>query len=183
MGNLTREQIGRLISIVLLAVIAILQVFGIAVDMQWFAPEARSVERIGFLSMDDSAFRYGADLTFYSDDQSTQKLKMYGDSGNIDSEGTLDVAGAATFAGTVTVDSVPLSGPVTFGSASSVVSGTTIAHGLATTPTAVVVTPVYAGVLTNTVYVISTDSTSITLGIGYTTGVTTVTTVYWMAGK
>ena len=96
---------------------------------------------------------------------------------------TLETVGNVTAGGTLTLESVAFSGPVTFGSASSVVTGTTIAHGLATTPTAVTLTPMYVGAFTNTVYVLATDATSITIGIGYTTGVTTVTSLYWMAGK
>lgn len=99
---------------------------------------------------------------------------------------TLEVqSGSATDfdAGTLTLEDVAFSGPVTFGSASNVVSGTLIAHGLGVTPTAAVLTPFYTGTFTNTLYVVSMNTVSITVGIGYSTGVTTVTHALWMAGK
>lgn len=71
-------------------------------------------ERIGLNSRVDSWFYNGADLLFFSDDHSTQKLYLYGDSGNIDSEGTLDVAGAVTLGGALTLnDSAELTGTLT----------------------------------------------------------------------
>ena len=100
-----------------------------------------------------------------------------------DSGGSFTIADDAVVTGTLTLESVAFSGPITFGSASAVVTGTEIAHGLGVTPTSVVLTPMYNGVFTNTVYVVGTNVTSITVGLGYAEGVTTVTKVYWMAGK
>jgi hypothetical protein len=94
---------------------------------------------------------------------------------------TLETVGSATVGGSLTLESVAFSGPTTFGSASGVVSGTTIAHGLSTTPTAVLLTPVSTGGYTTTVpYVIGTDTTSITVGVA--DGVS-ISTLYWLAGK
>jgi hypothetical protein len=94
---------------------------------------------------------------------------------------SLSVTGAASVGGSLTLESVAFSGPTTFGSATSVVSGTTIAHGLATTPTTVLLTPVSTGGYTTTVpYVMSADTTSITVGVA--DGVS-ISTLYWLAGK
>ena len=96
----------------------------------------------------------------------------------------VDNSGNVELTGTLTLESVAFSGPVVFGTATSVVTGTTIAHGLGTTPTVAIVTAEHlTPIFTNTVYILSTDSTSITIGIGHTTGVTTIDTVHWMAGK
>lgn len=96
---------------------------------------------------------------------------------------TLEVDGNTRVDGTLTLEAIAFSGPIVFGAASAVVTGTTIAHGLGITPTSIALTPAYAGAFTNTVYVRAADATNITVGLGYTTGVTTVTTVYWFAGK
>lgn len=102
--------------------------------------------------------------------------------------GTLNVVGAVTVTndivvtGMLTLEGLAFSGPVVFGNASGVVSGTTIAHGLGTTPTAAALAPSYLGAFTNTIYVLATDATSITVALGYSEGVTT-TDVYWFAGK
>jgi hypothetical protein len=95
-------------------------------------------------------------------------------------EGTFEVDGAAQFDGTLTLESVAFSGPVTFGTATTVVSGTTIAHSLATTPTVAILTPQSTGGYTATVYVLATDDTNITVAVQ--DGVT-VPTVNWLAGK
>ena len=79
---------------------------------------------------------------------------------------------------TLTLESIAFSGPVTFGSASSCVDGTTIAHGLATTPTVVLLTPYSA--VTATVYVKAADTVSITVGL---IGAVGTADVYWLAGK
>ena len=92
------------------------------------------------------------------------------------SGGILDVQSGAT----LTLDSVTVSGPLTFGSAASVVTGTTIAHGLATTPTSVLLSA--SGVVTTHPLVLSTDATSITVGF-ITDDDPPAMTVYWIAGK
>lgn len=82
----------------------------------------------------------------------------------------------------LTYEDVTVSGPVRFGTASNVVTGTTIAHGIGTTPTSVILTPQYNGALTQSLYVMSTDATNITVGLE-SGSVVTVTTVNWLAGK
>lgn len=88
------------------------------------------------------------------------------------------IGGSLTLTDTLTLESVAFSGPVTFGSASSCVDGTTIAHGLATTPTVVLLTPYSA--VTATVYVKAADTVSITVGL---IGAVGTADVYWLAGK
>ena len=55
-----------------------------------------AVERIGIKSYEDVQLYNGADFYVWSDEMSTQKLLIDGATGNIDGEGTLDVAGAIT---------------------------------------------------------------------------------------
>lgn len=100
-------------------------------------------------------------------------------SGNITSN-TI-VTGNTSLSGTLTLESVAFSGPVTFGSASNAISGTLIAHGLATTPTAVLLTP-SIDTMTETVYVQASNATSFTVGLS-AGSVATITTLYWLAGK
>lgn len=90
----------------------------------------------------------------------------------------LTVDGTTTLGTALTFGEVAVSGPYRYGSASSVVSGTLIAHGLATTPTLVVLT---AGQpITTPLFVTARNATSVTVGIndGLTVG-----TVFWLAGK
>lgn len=63
-----------------------------------------AVERIGIKTYEDSSFYSGADLYFYSDEWTTQKMHIAGATGNIDGEGTLNVAGATTFGGKLTLN-------------------------------------------------------------------------------
>jgi hypothetical protein len=78
------------------------------------------------------------------------------------------------------VEGVAASGPVRFGTASGVTTGTLIAHGLGTTPTAVILTvDTPAVTFTNTLGVGPTNATSFTV---YIPGGATVS-LDWMAGR
>ena len=92
------------------------------------------------------------------------------------------VADTVAATSTLTLESVAFSGPITFGAEANATDGVTIAHGLGTTPTVVSVTPYYATALTQTVWVSAADDTSFTLEIE-PGSVTTLTNVYWFAGK
>lgn len=94
-----------------------------------------------------SDFIWGSDLYFFSDEASTQKLHIDGATGNVDGEGTLDVAGAATFGSTADVAGAFSYGasnlyPLGFASdgyqavigSITVTNSQTVTHGL-TTPT------------------------------------------------
>jgi cytoskeletal protein CcmA (bactofilin family) len=94
-----------------------------------------------------------------------------------DIEATDNISGAS-----LTLDSLQLTGPMVYGVASNVIDGTTIAHGVGTTPTMALLTPFYASNLTQTVSISAMTATSITVEIE-AGSVTTVTTVYWLAGK
>lgn len=74
-------------------------------------------------------------------------------------------------------------GPLHYGSASSVVSGTTIAHGFGTTPTSFIVqgATLQAATYTQTLYAHSCNVTSCTIGL--TQGAITTTNVTWIGGK
>lgn len=99
-------------------------------------------------------------------------------SGDLTVAGTAAVTGATTLTGALTLQGVAVSGPLRYGAATTVVSGTTIAHGLATTPTIALLT---AGVpITTPLYITARDATSITVGINDSVS---VTTVFWAAGK
>jgi len=105
----------------------------------------------------------------------TTPVASFNDGGAVDLNGNLNIDG------TLTLESVVLSGPVTFGTATTVISGTTIAHGIGTTPTVVLLTPQDAGGYTTTVpYVLATDTISITIGVADSV---TLETLHWMAGK
>ena len=98
----------------------------------------------------------------------------------LDVDGTFNADGNTTLGGTLTLESVAFSGPVRFGSASSVVSGTLIAHGLGITPTAVLLTSGSTTVMTVPAYLLATNATSFTVAISDSV---TIPTLYWLAGK
>jgi hypothetical protein len=80
--------------------------------------------------------------------------------------------------GTLTLESSAFSGPLRFGSATAVVTGTTIAHGLTTTPTMAILT---AGeTITTPLFVLALNATNITVGVN---DALTVALIYWIAGK
>ena len=101
--------------------------------------------------------------------------------GAVDANGAMDVAGAAAFGSTITLEGVAFSGPLRFGSATVGEGVTEIAHGLGVTPTMMVLTPLYNGTLTQTVYV--TSSNTISMYALLSPGSVTQTTVYWAAGR
>lgn len=91
-------KIGRMTWVAMAIVLAMLMVVGCANLFE--QPEARSVrERIAIEASEDSYIKYGSDLYFYSDNKSTQKLQIEGSTGNVDGEGTLDIAGASDLKG------------------------------------------------------------------------------------
>ena len=87
--KMTKVQWQKLGGIVITALLAVAAVMG------WFfpveAPEARVRERISIDARDDAYMWNGADFYMYSDDHSTQKFHVDGATGNVDSEGSLDV--------------------------------------------------------------------------------------------
>lgn len=93
---------------------------------------------------------------------------------------TITNAGNIATAGTLALENIAFSGPVRFGSTANVSNNTLIAHGMGTTPTTVILTPLEAGAFTQTVSLSATNATSFTVRIS--TGAATPT-VYWMAGK
>lgn len=119
----------------------------------------------------------GVDVNLYSDAGSTSKFSVEG------STGATIVGDSST--GSLTLEGVAFSGPVVFGAESNVISGALIAHGLGTTPTAIILTPFYStssGEFTQTLSISATNATSFTVNIS-PGAVTTITTVYWMAGR
>lgn len=97
----------------------------------------------------------------------------------------LTVTDDTTLSGDLSLEGIVFSGPVTFGTATNVISGTTIAHGLGVTPTvALVASQVITGpaTLTQTVYILSTNTTSITVGLSMGS-LSTIPVVNWIAGK
>lgn len=92
--------------------------------------------------------------------------------------GTSTLVGNTTLNGTLTLESVAFSGPLVFGIQAGCTEGTQIAHGLAITPSVVLITP--ASAITATAYVSETDDTNITIGF---VGGSGSAVLYWMAGK
>ena len=103
------------------------------------------------------------------------------DAGTVTATGFAGPLAGDVSAATITLESVAFSGPVRFGSATVGEGVTQIAHGLGTTPTMMVLTPLYNGTLTQTVYV--TSSNTISMYALLSPGSVTQTTVYWAAGK
>jgi len=88
-----------------LGIIALIVLAGFLVLSGCDKVEPASVrERIAINAKEDSWIRYGADILFYSDDRSTQKIQLEGAAGNIDAEGTLDVEGASDLDSTLNVE-------------------------------------------------------------------------------
>ncbi len=100
---------------------------------------------------------------------------------SVTSGGTLAVDAGATR----TVGGQTESGAVRFGTASNVISGTTIAHGFTTTPTVFLVEPASNpsanAFYSQTLWATGCNVTSCTVGV--TAGTVTTFTVQWMAGK
>ena len=109
--------------------------------------------------------------------------------GDLDVDGTsnldvVDIDGAVDFGSTLTLDSVAFTGPIVFGTSTSAINGTLIAHGLGTTPTVVLLSPQFTGNnISQTAYITASNATSFTVGLGYATGVLTIPTLHYMAGK
>ena len=102
--------------------------------------------------------------------------------------GSISVAGDATVVGAVTggsltVGGVAQTGAIKYGTQSAVISGTTIAHGVGTTPTVfmVEVDGIQVAALTQTLYHGGCNVTSCTVYL--TQGSVTTFTVDWLAGK
>lgn len=86
---------------------------------------------------------------------------------------------------TFTLDSVAFSGPITFGSDIDTTNGELIAHGIGTTPTAIIATPItltFTGQLNYSVGISTSNATSFTVSITPTTASDNLG-IYWMAGK
>ena len=98
--------------------------------------------------------------------------------------GVTPFRGDVEIGGKLLLNGVAQTGAVRSGSASTVVTGTKIEHGAGTTPTAFMLTPAYApaAVFSQTLYPISCNVTSCTVGVS-SGSVTTFTTVYWMAQR
>ena len=95
---------------------------------------------------------------------------------NVGSGGTLNIGTGAT----VTWGGVTTSGPLRYGTATGVITGTTIAHGLGVTPTTIMLT---AGQPVSTTPIVITANT-ISITVGFVTGTNPLSmTVYWLAGK
>lgn len=99
----------------------------------------------------------------------------------ITATGAISTASNLTTGGVLGIGTDTFTGTVHFGTATFVVSGTLIAHGYTTTPTAIIVTGAgLTSTFTNTIGVLSSNATSFTVAIP---GGATVTTLYWMAAK
>lgn len=97
----------------------------------------------------------------------------------------VDASGNITVAGVIEYESVQVSGPVRFGSATSIMDGTRVAHGMGTTPTFVALTPYFQSqVSTATMFSIQTmNATSFTVSCTPTVYADNAAAVYWIAGK
>lgn len=88
------------------------------------------------------------------------------------------LAGTGAFTTSLTLESVAFSGPLTFGRQQTVTHGITIAHGLGTTPTVILLTP--SGTVTGAVGYSAADATSFTVSMD---PALTFDYLDWIAGK
>jgi hypothetical protein len=100
---MTQSKWEKIIGILLAAILAVLAVLGWVISPGLEQPEARLRERISIDARDDAYLYDGADLYVYSDGHSTQKFHVDGATGNLDGEGTLNIAGESTLTGAVGV--------------------------------------------------------------------------------
>lgn len=104
--------------------------------------------------------------------------------------GTLEVQSGGTISAatgsTISLNGVALSGPTRYGTATNVVSGTTLAHGLGTTPTVFMLqnATAQAATYTQTLYAPLSLCNTVSCTVNVSQGsVVTFTTVQWQAGK
>lgn len=91
-------------TILQLAIIGLILLAGALVLSGCDESEPRAVrERIAINANADSYVRNGYDFYFYSNDRISQTILLEGSAGNIDAEGTLNMAGAVTFQSTLSV--------------------------------------------------------------------------------
>ena len=85
---------------------------------------------------------------------------------------------------TLNVGGIAQSGTVRFGTGSTVISGTKLAHGFGITPTVFLVEPSYVqpSTYTQTIYAFGCGTVSCTVGLSEGS-VITYTSVWWMSGK
>lgn len=104
--------------------------------------------------------------------------------------GTLEVQSGGTISAatgsTISLNGVALSGPIRYGTASTVISGTKISHGLGTTPTLFLPqnATAQAATFTQSLYAPLALCNTVSCTVYATAGsVVTFTTVQWQAGK
>lgn len=100
-------------------------------------------------------------------------------------DGTIRLSGNTQISGTLELEDVVFSGPIRFGSDTTTADGERIAHGLGTTPTAVVLTVITDTFSPQANYSVAISATNAT---SFTVAITPVAAsgnlgVYWMAGK
>lgn len=156
--NITKEQWQKIVSILISAAIAIAAVLGWQIGIQpllFPGSEGYGVravrERIGLDSNVDSYFYNGADLYFYSDHHSTQKVKVDGGTGAITAQSITLGSGSQAISSTKMMTL-------------TVTNNTLVAHGMTGTPR-VACTPYMLGLFTYTVYISASNATSLTFGI------------------
>jgi len=136
----------------------------------------------GFAITSTESLSVGRSLNVAEHITSTQGIQGYAITATLSysTPGTISgyaITGTSSFA----TDGLAFSGPIRFGSASTVVTGTTIAHGVGATPSSVMLTSGHAFTEEVSIFVAALDGTNITVGMYPTTN--TLDTVYWMAGK
>ncbi len=103
---------------------------------------------------------------------------------NITATTSISSAGSLGVAGTLSIGGVEVTGGCKYGVVPNVTEGGVITHGIGTAPTVVFLSPVFVGdSVTQTVYVSTTSTTLVTVGLGYPDGITTIPNLYWMACK
>lgn len=164
---MSQDKISKIIGIVLSLVIALLAVFGYDVGViqpREAAPQQGLSRAVG----DTNFYNVVADNNITAG-ATVSGATLSGTTGSFTS-----LSGS-----TLTLNSLAVSGPYKYGvTTGTIVTGTTIAHGIGTTPTMAIVTA--GSAISTPLQILSLGAVSITLGIN--DGVS-LSKVYWFAGK
>lgn len=100
-----------------------------------------------------------------------------------DATGNTVISGSANISGGLSMSGVSFTGPIKYGTASTVISGTGISHGIGTTPTLFMIMPyvLQDTTYTQTLYAYGCNTSTCTVGIS-SGSVVTFTSVKWVAG-
>ncbi len=161
--------------------------------VNWLAPFllALSILVSGSAWLDSRTPAQAQNVACYNAQGGALRVAASGCEYEFQSGSTLDVqsgttethANDVTFSGVVTLSGTVANSNIEYGAETSVVTQTAIAHTLGTTPTTVLLTPQHSVQFTNTVFVLSSGVSTITVGVEGPGGESTIDTVNWLVAK